>query len=106
MREQQAVTIVMIVDDDGHALLIEKNIRRAGVNNRIEGFTSGGAGLDYLLTSAAKPDSDAYLILLDLNLPDMSGIDILRKVREHPVLRSTPVVVRSEEQQSELQSLM
>jgi CheY-like chemotaxis protein len=93
MQEQQAVTIVMIEDDSGHALLIEKNIRRAGVNNRIEGFTAGGAALDYLFASAGNPENGAYLILLDLNLPDMSGIDILRQVKEHPVLRSTPVVV-------------
>jgi len=93
MREQQAVTIVMIEDDAGHALLIEKNIRRAGVSNRIETFASGGAALDYLIASAGESANTAYLILLDLNLPDMSGTEILRKVKEHPVLHSAPVVV-------------
>ncbi|HEY5225315.1 MAG TPA: response regulator, partial [Methylovirgula sp.] len=43
------VSIVMIEDDDGHARLIERNIRRAGVNNEITSFPSGTAALDYLL---------------------------------------------------------
>ena len=78
-----AVTIVMIEDDEGHARLIEKNVRRAGISNEIVPFTHGNATLDYLLgpdraglSRAGKP----HLVLLDLNLPDMTGIDILRKI--------------------------
>ncbi len=43
------VTIVMVEDDDGHARLIERNIRRAGVNNEIVAFTDGTSALSYLL---------------------------------------------------------
>ena len=42
------VTIIMIEDDEGHARLIERNIRRSGVNNEIIPFTSGTAALNYL----------------------------------------------------------
>ncbi len=42
------VCIVMIEDDEGHARLIEKNIRRAGVNNEIVAFRNGTAALEYL----------------------------------------------------------
>ena len=42
------VTIIMIEDDEGHARLIERNIRRSGVNNEIKPFTSGTAALNYL----------------------------------------------------------
>ena len=45
----KAVTIVMIEDDEGHALLIERNIRRAGVNNQIVPFTNGTAAMEFLL---------------------------------------------------------
>ena len=38
----------MIEDDEGHARLIEKNVRRAGVNNEIVPFTNGNAALDYI----------------------------------------------------------
>jgi CheY-like chemotaxis protein len=90
------VTIVMVEDDEGHARLIEKNVRRAGVSNEIVPFTNGNDALDYILgpdrTGAAT--SDRYLlILLDLNLPDMSGIDILEKVKSNPHAKRLPVVI-------------
>jgi CheY-like chemotaxis protein len=91
-----AVTIVMIEDDEGHARLIERNIRRAGVNNEIMPFKDGTSALSFLLgedgtglKSAGRP----ILILLDLNLPDMQGVDILAQVKENPHLKRSPVVV-------------
>lgn len=96
MSNEGAVTIVMIEDDEGHARLIEKNIRRAGVNNQIIPFTSGGPAIDYLMKVGdgdTGSQGGAHLVLLDLNLPDMSGTDILRKVKEHPGLKRMPVVV-------------
>ena len=47
----QPVQIVMIEDDEGHARLIERNIRRAGINNEIVPFASGTEALAYLLGS-------------------------------------------------------
>ena len=91
----QPVNIVMVEDDEGHARLIEKNIRRAGISNDIRHFTDGNSALDYLYNS---PDGPALngpaLILLDLNLPDMSGTDILIRIKaEGSPLRRTPVIV-------------
>src|SRR5260370_7042342 len=90
------VTIIMIEDDDGHARLIERNIRRSGVNNDIIPFTNGTAAVDYLFGSdgtGIDRRGQALLILLDLNLPDMTGIDILRRVKESKYLKYAPVVV-------------
>ena len=90
------VTIVMIEDDEGHARLIEKNVRRAGVNNEIVPFTNGTDALDYILGKdrSGTVSSDRHvLILLDLNLPDMSGIDILEKVKSNPHAKRLPVVI-------------
>ena len=90
------VTIVMVEDDEGHARLIERNIRRSGVNNEIVPFSSGTAAVNYLLgsdDSGMDHKGEALLILLDLNLPDMSGIDILRRVKENRYLKCAPVVV-------------
>jgi DNA-binding response OmpR family regulator len=92
----QPVTIVMIEDDDGHARLIERNIRRAGVNNDILPFADGTSAMHELFgadgtgtVSRGRP----LLILLDLNLPDMSGIDILKRIKENEHLKRSPVVV-------------
>lgn len=96
MSEAKAVTIIMVEDDEGHARLIEKNIRRAGVNNEIIPFTNGTDALSYLLGadgSGAVSAGRHLLILLDLNLPDMTGIDILERVKANPHTRPAPVVV-------------
>jgi DNA-binding response OmpR family regulator len=90
------VTIIMIEDDEGHARLIERNIRRSGVNNEIVPFTNGTAAMDYLFGqdgAGAHRKGEALLVLLDLNLPDMTGIDILKRVKENKYLKSIPVVV-------------
>ena len=92
----QPVTIIMIEDDEGHARLIERNIRRSGVNNEIVPFTNGTAAVNYLFGRDGTGNDHkgrALLILLDLNLPDMTGIDILRRVRENRYLKTAPVVV-------------
>jgi len=94
MTDHQSVSIVMIEDDDGHARLIEKNIRRAGILNDITHFTDGTRALDYLFNDRNGPARNGpALVLLDLNLPDMSGTDILAKIKEAPELKRTPVVV-------------
>ncbi|BBK30948.1 response regulator receiver domain-containing protein [Stella humosa] len=92
----QAVTIIMVEDDEGHARLIEKNIRRAGVHNEIVPFTDGTSALEYLFGKDGSGQVSAgrgLLILLDLNLPDMTGVDILAKVKANPHTKRSPVVV-------------
>ena len=90
------VVIVMIEDDEGHARLIERNIRRAGVNNEIVPFANGTEALRFLFGADGSGNDSAgraLLILLDLNLPDMTGVEILTKVKANPHLRRSPVVV-------------
>jgi CheY-like chemotaxis protein len=95
-RSGNPVTIIMIEDDEGHARLIEKNIRRAGVSNEIIPFTNGTAALSHLLGPDGSGEVSIgrqLLILLDLNLPDMGGVDILEKVKSNPHTKRAPVVV-------------
>ena len=94
MNAHTPVLIVMIEDDEGHARLIEKNIRRAGISNEICHFTDGGSGLDFLFNHNNGPRINGpALVLLDLNLPDMSGTDILAKIKGDEKLHRVPVVV-------------
>lgn len=91
------VKIIMIEDDLGHAKLIERNIRRAGVNNEIIAFETGRAALDFLLGGGPAAPGTApeksFLVLLDLNLPDMSGVDILARLKASELAHRIPVVV-------------
>lgn len=94
MTAEQAVNIVMIEDDEGHARLIEKNIRRAGIANPIHHFLDGTSALQFLYEDPAGPvHNGPSLVLLDLNLPDMSGTDILARIKGEGPLKRTPVVV-------------
>jgi len=88
------VTIVMIEDDEGHARLIERNIRRAGMTNEIIHFYDGASAYAYLNKLQAQPaDATPILVLLDLNLPDVAGIDILEYLKNDDHLKVTPVIV-------------
>jgi CheY-like chemotaxis protein len=87
------VTILLIEDDPGHARLIEKNVRRAGVSNEIQHMLDGTTALQHLFERGEKVKTDPVLVLLDLNLPDMSGIDILQRIKADPVMKRTPVIV-------------
>lgn len=95
-RNATPVVIVMIEDDEGHARLIEKNIRRAGVNNEIMIFRDGTSVVEHLFGSGGTGKTSAgqaRLFLLDLNLPDMSGIDILARIKGNEYTRRSPVIV-------------
>lgn len=92
MTNSNPVKIVMVEDDHGHAKLIEKNIRRANISNEIVHFDHGQPALDYLFSDEVRANGP-MLILLDLNLPDMSGTDILAEVKKDDRLKRAPVVV-------------
>jgi CheY-like chemotaxis protein len=87
-------TILMVEDDEGHARLIEKNLRRAGLTNELIMFDTGQGVLDYLLTDT-KPEHlpDQPLMLLDLNLPEMDGYEVLRRLRANERTRIIPVII-------------
>jgi CheY-like chemotaxis protein len=87
------VTILLIEDDPGHARLIEKNVRRAGVSNDIHHVADGTTALAHLFGRGESVKAEPVLVLLDLNLPDMSGIDILARIKADPAMKRTPVIV-------------
>ena len=89
--------IVLVVEDDpGHAKLIRKALcQHQGTMVTVAGTAQ--SALDALGAQVTSPDEmiQPDLIMLDLGLPDGSGLDVLRMIRSVPELRSTPVVVLS-----------
>jgi CheY-like chemotaxis protein len=90
------VVILIAEDDDGHARLIEKNLSRAGLHNPIERFINGQEILDFLLRRGPgrhRSADAAYLLLLDIRMPQVDGVEVLRQVKENPDLRKMPVIM-------------
>ena len=90
------VTIIMVEDDEGHARLIERNIRRSGVNNEILPFTDGTSAVNYLFGkdgTGSAHKGQALLVLLDLNLPAIGGLEVLRRIRADDRFRRLPIVI-------------
>jgi CheY-like chemotaxis protein len=88
----EPVTIIMVEDDHGHAKLIEKNIRRANINNEIRHFDDGSSAIAHMFSPEIR-NNGPLLVLLDLNLPDMQGTEILAKLKADEKLKRAPVVV-------------
>lgn len=96
MAVNQSVTILMVEDDPGHARLIEKNLRRAGVSNKIIHLDDGQKAIDFLFNysnHAAGPHPVPFLVLLDLNLPILDGNQVLQRIKSDQKTKRIPVVM-------------
>ncbi|MFA5864757.1 MAG: response regulator [Phycisphaerae bacterium] len=90
------VTIIMAEDDEGHAALIRKNLMRAGITNPILHFKDGQETLDFLLGKGSGPHREVgspYLLLLDIRMPKVDGVEVLRQVKQDPKLHNMPVIM-------------
>lgn len=91
-----APTILIVEDDEGHAILIRENLEMAGLKNPIRHFRDGQAVLDFFFArdGQAQPAPDGpYLVLLDIRMPKVDGIEVLRRLKSDPELRKLPVVM-------------
>ncbi len=92
---RQEVVIAIAEDDAGHAALIERNLRRAGIQNELERFADGQEVLDFFFGTSArrrKPDTP-YLLLLDIRMPKVDGVEVLARVKADEELRKVPVIM-------------
>ena len=96
MAGSKPVTVLLVEDEPAHARLIELNLRRGGVHNDIVKVADGRQALDYLFSKGDFEGirvPEPLLVLLDLNMPLVSGEQVLRKMRENEATRRIPVVV-------------
>jgi CheY-like chemotaxis protein len=95
-RMNQEVVILIADDDAGHARLIEKNLARANLHNPILRFENGQDILDFLFGRGSGPNAakgGAYLLLLDIRMPKVDGVEVLRQVKADAELRKLPVIM-------------
>lgn len=86
--------ILLIEDNPDDEALTLRAFKRSNVVNEIEVVRDGQEALDYLFgNGAAGAGPTPALILLDLKLPKVDGLDVLKQVRAHDVTRLVPVVV-------------
>jgi len=87
-------TLVMIEDDDGHAKLIMKNLKRSGIGNNIVHFRDGASALNHFFgKSNVHLNHEKTLVLLDLNLPEVDGYELLSRLKSEARTRMIPVIV-------------
>jgi len=95
-RSMNPVDILLVEDNADHVELIVKALRDNNVLNEVHVVTSGEEAMDFLYQRGAYVDAQRpWLILLDIKLPGMDGIEFLRLVKAHQKFKLIPVVVLS-----------
>lgn len=90
------LTILIADDDDGHAELIREHLRDACIHNPIMRFKNGEEIWDFLSNSDKKANlqqEQAYLLLLDIRMPKMDGIEVLKRIKTDMLLRTLHVIM-------------
>ena len=90
------VVILIADDDDGHAVLIQRNLSRIGLHNPIQRFADGQVILDFLFRRGPAPHrqlNTAYLLLLDIRMPKVDGVEVLRQTKADADLRKLPIIM-------------
>ncbi|NLE60220.1 MAG: response regulator [Planctomycetes bacterium] len=92
----EQLTILIAEDDDGHAKLIEMHLREAGLANPFVRFRDGQEVLDFLFRRGdgmQRRTGQSYLLLLDIRMPKVDGVEVLRQLKADAELHKLPVIV-------------
>ena len=89
---EREIEVLIVEDDDGHAELIQTNLTRAGFTYDMHRFKDGQEILDFLFAGEPKTKM-AYLMLLDINMPKVDGIEVLRRVKSSDIYKGLPVII-------------
>ncbi len=93
------LNILLVEDDPAHAELIIRSLEDHPLSNKIKHLADGEAALDYLFRRDADGNPEErgrpHVILLDLRLPKVDGLEVLEKIRSSNELDGIPVVILS-----------
>ena len=90
------LVILLAEDDEGHAYLVQQNLAAAGLTNRVVHVADGQAALDYIRCEGpyvGRRPNGPLLLLLDINMPRVDGVEVLRRLKADPSTVELPVIV-------------
>lgn len=97
MEKGEPVTILFIEDDPAHAEITMRNFRKSRIINKMIHLTDGQQAIDYLFRQGdySNPETSPtpHLILMDLRLPKVDGLEVLEKIRATPALKCIPTII-------------
>jgi len=90
--------ILLVEDNEAHAELVMRSFRELDIENVIFHVSDGQQALDFLhnkggFAKTAETNPRPHLVLLDLRLPKVDGLDVLREIKKTPGLQRIPVVI-------------
>jgi CheY-like chemotaxis protein len=89
MTLQQAITVLIIDDDEDDRFFMEQAFKANSPHTKLYLAANGQRALDLLGSAQPLPD----VVLLDLNMPGLSGFEVLKRLKQSPRYRSIPVVI-------------
>ena len=94
--QTEPLVILLAEDDEGHASLVRRNLKRSGVVNEIVHVCDGQETLDYVHAVGKyrdRPRAAPMLLLLDINMPRVDGIEVLRQIKQDEKHNRIPVII-------------
>jgi CheY-like chemotaxis protein len=87
------VKVLVIEDNPDDRELLLRQLRKSGLGDHVKFISDGKEALDFLTGPAAPQPENLVVILLDLRLPSLSGLELLRRLRSRPQFQAVPVTV-------------
>jgi CheY-like chemotaxis protein len=87
------VRVVVVEDNADDRELLQRQLRKSGLHSHVKFISDGREALDFLTNPASAAARDIIALFLDLRLPSLSGLDLLRQLRKSEDYRALPVIV-------------